>query len=183
MKSRNRYRNLDAYKAKCREEIYQYREELLGVGHAEVRNWWAAYPAKRPEAGRVRFLQIWAMGGPVGLEASEFGLRVAGSNIRNTWLLILGSERSDSSYQLHLWVRPRRTESTRQHTAKGCDAELHDGWNGEKFRQSKRRVRTGKILYRGTVKQCCEHAATLFKAWDAAQRLGGIGTDDPVFIG
>jgi hypothetical protein len=190
MKRGNRAAYYERYKARCREEICQYREALVALGLLQPRDvprWDEPYPENRPEAGRVRFLQIWALGGPMQFEAAPFGLWAKHHSVRSTYLIGLATRQGEEvfSYQLNLWVRPGQKADgacTRQHTAKGCDAELHDGWNGEYFRKTRRRSRKGKIFARGTVQHCLSEAERLFRAWDAAARLGGLADSQKEFI-
>ncbi len=170
----------DRDKANAREKIYQYREKL-GVHPVNVRHWAEPYPADRPEAARVRFLQIVAVGGAECYEALLKGLVLRPLNIRNEWLVSNGGYDPDApgaeKYQLHLWIRPRRYDDLfgRQHTAQHCDAELHDGWSGHKVRANGRRdrKRKGRVIYRGRVSDCLDHAKQLFTVWESTRRLGG----------
>jgi hypothetical protein len=176
----NRASYYERYKAKCRDEIYSYREALVPLGllkREEVHRWEEEYPANRPEAGRVRFLQIWAMGGPLAFDVAKHGLWFKHHNVQSTYTVGLATKQGDQtfSYKLELWVRPNPRANgacTRQHTAKGCDAELHDGWDSEYFRKTRRRRRKGRIYARGTVQHCLAEAEKLFRSWEAAARLG-----------
>lgn len=167
----SRATRFDADKADAREQLYKLRESVLGVGHEAVHRWQEALP-EHPASFRERFLQICALGGALPFEALGYGVTLRPMSHRNEWLV--QSLNTDGQYQLHLWVHPKAPRySTRPWTIHGCDAELHDGWNTDSWRRTRKRVRTGKIIVRGTVRECFEMARQLFTSWDAIARLGG----------
>jgi len=82
----------------------------------------------------------------------------------------MGEAENQHTYMLHLWIRPGGTESTRQHTKRGCEAELHDGWQSKWMH---RQPRKRQVIFRGKVSACLDEAKKIFISWEAATRLGG----------
>ena len=172
----SRLTRFDADRAKARVQLYQLREKVLGV-EASIGHHWSETLPPHPDSARERFLQICAVGGAEAFEAMLKGLVLRPLAMRNCWLVHSGDpDAPGGHYQLNLWIRPRLFTDLfgRQHTKQHCDAELHDswGWSGYDKKGHRRRIRA-RIIYRGKVAQCLDHAKMLFVSWDAVTRLGG----------
>lgn len=113
-------------------------------------------------------LIVRAHGGEIPFEAKKLGLKAVPNRIRNDWVLLAGD------YRLDLWVRPSATASLRKYTKRGCDAEVHHGWDRTDPGQPRRHRRSKRTLFRGTVAQCLEWVTQTFITWDATKRLGGF---------
>ena len=154
----------EADKQRAKDQLHELRKEAKGE------DYWKTWDA------RERFLTICAIGGEWCYEAALKGLYLIAHNAANTWQVWNRYDIQDPNtpaYTLHLWVRPRFTDSLRQHLATACDAELHDGWDTRVWMTKRKRTRKGRVIYRGTVSACLEHAKMLFASWDAVWRLGG----------